>query len=376
MSLHFWSASANFVLLAITAASACPNSAAIRCFQGSQTAVCAGASLANSSHACPSSPVINPNEYDTVYCVLIKYKCTRVSECTKTRPAPNMKWSDAVFACAIIPPILSDSGCSSQEVARNTTKWVSRPLIASTVHVLGFNTTSSCVDKPVWNDFESASMCFCASDYCNNPMGLSQKTEPATDVHDDCAYALLDFPDQGTVGTITSGNPATTAPPSIVINNYITVIVIIFQFKAPYQLSEITPELESRMSQAVAAVLGVNATSVSLTFVEVDMRRRRLLQQKGVLVSVSLKNLQGSASPFVSRLSQDSINHQMAAAGLRTVQLVQNGTVISTGNATSANVQMGGSGAKSAGIHTATIPLSRSRACWLVFIVLAVFKLL
>ena len=251
--------------------------------------------------------VFNPNDYESVYCVLIKYNCTQVSECTRTRLARFSmtadKWSDAVFDCAIIPTILSHSGCSSEEVARKTTKWVSRLLLASTLHYSGFDTTTSCVDEPVWNDFQSVSMCFCASDYCNNPLGHTQNTRPATDADADCGYALRDFPDRG---TITSGPPPTTAPPSIA-NNYIAVIVIIFPFKAPYQLSEITPELESRMSQAVAAVLGVNSTSVSLTFVEVDMRRRSLLQQKGVLVSVSLKNLQGSASPFLSLLSQDSI---------------------------------------------------------------------
>jgi hypothetical protein len=96
---------------------------------------------------------------------------------------------------------------------------------------------------------------------------------------------------------------------------------VIIQFKVPYQISELTQDLQNKIATAVANVIGLNASSVSLTFVEVDMRRRALLE-KGLLVNVGLKDVQGSAAPFASRLTQDSINTQMGALGLRSVTSV------------------------------------------------------
>ena len=100
-----------------------------------------------------------------------------------------------------------------------------------------------------------------------------------------------------------TGAPGTAAPGSItIVNNYITVIVFIFQFQAPYQLSEVTDQVKNKMTEAVAEILGVNTSDVILSFVAVGTRRRGLLQQSGgVLVSVSLKNLQGSGNIFASR---------------------------------------------------------------------------
>ncbi len=88
-------------------------------------------------------------------------------------------------------------------------------------------------------------------------------------------------------------------------------------------MSELTPDIQNKIATAVANVIGLNASSVSLTFVEVDLRRRTLLQQKGVLVNVGLKDVQGSTTPYASRLTQDSINSQMANLGLRSVSSVQ-----------------------------------------------------
>ena len=293
-----WAISIAVFVFVITVASACPNSQTITCFQGSQSASCAGAQLGNASGPCL------PSNYDfsninwqvpvPVYCVLIKYTCTSVSHCTKSYWSEEygnnnfQKWSDAVLTCAIIPPILSDSGCSSQEVARNASKWVSRLLIAPTVHGFGFNTTTSCLDNPVWNTVtwgHPASMCFCSSDYCNSPLGISSKAGLSTSADAECAYALQDYPPS----TLTSASPATTASPAqaVIINNYITVVVIIFQFKAPYQLSEITPDVETKMAKAVADVLGVNATSISLTFVEVDMRRAACFSRRVFLSALA-----------------------------------------------------------------------------------------
>ena len=80
------------------------------------------------------------------------------------------------------------------------------------------------------------------------------------------------------------------------------MIVFIFLFQAPYQLSEVTDQVKNKMTEAVAEILGVNTSDVILSFVAVGTRRRGLLQQSGgVLVSVSLKNLQGSGNIFASR---------------------------------------------------------------------------
>ena len=96
--------------------------------------------------------------------------------------------------------------------------------------------------------------------------------------------------------------------PVTINNNYLTVIVLIFQFEAPYQLSEITDNVRSKMQQAVADVLNVNASNVVLSFVAVG-GRRNLQQSGGVLVSVSLKDYQGTS--FGSRCCYISITGQI-----------------------------------------------------------------
>ena len=106
-------------------------------------------------------------------------------------------------------------------------------------------------------------------------------------------------------------------------------IVPIFDFKAPYLLSEITDQIRIKMVQAIAKMLGVNKSSVVLTFSSVDLRRRALLQKAGVLVRVGLTDLQSSASIFASKITSDSINAAMNAEGLDAVQLI---TIFITGD--------------------------------------------
>ena len=107
-------------------------------------------------------------------------------------------------------------------------------------------------------------------------------------------------------GPISGPSPSPSGPspsPSgsiTIINNYVTVIVFIFQFQAPYQLSEVTDEVKSKMRQAVADILNVNASDVIITVSSIGSRRRAL-QSAGVTVGVSLKNFDGSSGIFASR---------------------------------------------------------------------------
>ena len=114
-------------------------------------------------------------------------------------------------------------------------------------------------------------------------------------------------------------------------------IVQIFQFKAQYQLSEISQDIQDRMTIAVANLLLVNKSSVILSFASVSLQRqfklRVLLKQEGVLDGVGLSNFYESTSAFNSLISQQSINYQMAAQKLKPVILVMalSGSTVSTG---------------------------------------------
>jgi hypothetical protein len=99
-------------------------------------------------------------------------------------------------------------------------------------------------------------------------------------------------------------------------------IVSVFEFMAPYQLSEITDIIRGKMVLAIANMLEVNASVVVLRFSSVVVRRRDLLQQAGVLVSVGLTNFRDSVSIFAMRITQENINAKMAAEGLMAVQLL------------------------------------------------------
>jgi hypothetical protein len=79
-------------------------------------------------------------------------------------------------------------------------------------------------------------------------------------------------------------------------------------------LSEVTGNIKSRMSIAVANVLGVNAINVVLTFVSVLLDRRS--QPTGVLVSVGITDFELSAESFASKVTKDKFDKEMTAMGL------------------------------------------------------------
>ncbi len=124
---------------------------------------------------------------------------------------------------------------------------------------------------------------------CSCPVGFKALNATPTD-----PYAVKCSP------VSDSGPVSGDSGPVTIINNYVTVVVLIFQFQAPYQLSEMTDDVVNKMTRAVAEVLNVNSSNVVLSFVA--MRRRVLLQQSGgVLVSVSLKDYEGPSGGFGSR---------------------------------------------------------------------------
>jgi hypothetical protein len=98
----------------------------------------------------------------------------------------------------------------------------------------------------------------------------------------------------------------------------------IFQFKAPYQLSEVTVDIKSRMLTAVANVLGVNPADVVLTFVPDTLDRRSRLSgnSTGVLVNAGLTDVELSAASYVSMVTQEKLNQEMATMGLSYGQLI------------------------------------------------------
>jgi hypothetical protein len=102
--------------------------------------------------------------------------------------------------------------------------------------------------------------------------------------------------------------------------------VLICQFEANYQISEITEDIRSKLLLAVSNTLGVDASLLVLAFVEVDLslRSEHRVQVRGVLVSVSLKVAQGSTTPAFAPISQESLNIRMNLLGLRAVKLVSN----------------------------------------------------
>jgi hypothetical protein len=100
-----------------------------------------------------------------------------------------------------------------------------------------------------------------------------------------------------------------------------SIVLQIFQFKAPYLVSEVTVDIQGRMSRAVANVLGVDAIDVVLTFVPSTLDRRSG-QTTGVLVNAGVTDLELSAASLSSKVTQDKLNKEMAAVGLSSGQLV------------------------------------------------------
>jgi hypothetical protein len=125
--------------------------------------------------------------------------------------------------------------------------------------------------------------------------------------------------------TSSSFRPATTKSVNqlkeTTFSNVTSAIVIIFQFKAPYQLSEITDSLRGKMVLAIANMLEVNAKLVVLEFSS-SVSKRDILQQAGVLVSVGLINFHEPLSILATRITQENINAKMAAEGLMAVLLI------------------------------------------------------
>ena len=111
-------------------------------------------------------------------------------------------------------------------------------------------------------------------------------------------------------------------------------IVQIFQFKAHYSLSDITNDIQSRMTAAVARLLQVNFSAVILSFSSFNLRQivrpRVLLQQESVLVTVGLIDFQGSIAVLKLRISQEKVNEQMAAENLLPVQLTADASDVNT----------------------------------------------
>ena len=109
-------------------------------------------------------------------------------------------------------------------------------------------------------------------------------------------------------------------------------VVPIFQFEAPYQLSEITADLRAWMALAVANLLGVDASTVVLSFAAAVLLRVILRQASGVLVSVGLRGFRGSQEMFEQQLSTANLNFYMAAQGLKQVVIVDPGITVAAGD--------------------------------------------
>jgi hypothetical protein len=109
-------------------------------------------------------------------------------------------------------------------------------------------------------------------------------------------------------------------------------IVTIFQFKAQSPFSGITNDIRNSMTMAIAKMLQVNTGSVILSFVAVPLRV--LQQQEFVLVSVGLVNFQGSTAAFASLITEEKLNSEMAAVGLKSVELLTGSSVSSTSQGT------------------------------------------
>ena len=108
------------------------------------------------------------------------------------------------------------------------------------------------------------------------------------------------------------------------------IVVPVLEFMIPYLLSDITEDIKFKMAVALSAALNIGDPSiVVLTFKEASLRRRKLLQQTGVLVTVGLRGFTGSASQLASKVSLASLNNQLAMQGLKQAQSLQ---VISTGS--------------------------------------------
>ena len=137
-------------------------------------------------------------------------------------------------------------------------------------------------------------------------IGTVSATTSAIDIKTEAATADLKL----SVTNQAGGQISTTSA-----NN----IVSIFQFKAPYSISEITDVLQNKMAMAIANLLNVGTNNVILKFTSTILR---VIQREAVIVSVSLVNFQGSTSALASIITKDNINSAMGREGLASVELV------------------------------------------------------
>jgi hypothetical protein len=93
----------------------------------------------------------------------------------------------------------------------------------------------------------------------------------------------------------------------------------ILQFEVPYLLEEVTDDMKIRLSLVLSNLLGVPASNVVLTFSSYIASRR---EQAKVLVSVGIIDFQGSAASYASKITQENLNLEMGALGLKSGQLV------------------------------------------------------
>ena len=96
----------------------------------------------------------------------------------------------------------------------------------------------------------------------------------------------------------------------------------IIQFKAPYLLSEVTADVQSRMTIAVANILGVDVINVVLSFVPITLASGRRSQPTGVLVSAGVTEVELPAASYAANVTQDRFKKEMAAVGLNYGQLI------------------------------------------------------
>jgi hypothetical protein len=181
--------------------------------------------------------------YNEFYCALFRSKCTRVSQCVRTEfpgPMGDQIWEDRAYYCDIdglnALSTFQGQSCSAEDVKRGTTKWVSFTIYKEQLDLW----KKKLVDIQSGSCSSDADRCVCSSDGCNKPSDLELSDSP----ENNCSYALKDYP----VPLLETSAPA----PPPVINNYITVIVIIIQFKAPYTMSELTPDIQNKIAWAVS----------------------------------------------------------------------------------------------------------------------------
>jgi hypothetical protein len=97
------------------------------------------------------------------------------------------------------------------------------------------------------------------------------------------------------------------------------IVLKIFQVLVPYLLEEITENIKNRIALAVSNVLGIPGSNIVLTFSSYKAFRR---QQAKVLMIVGIIDFQGSASNYASKITQENLNIEMWALGLKSGQLL------------------------------------------------------